>query len=235
MNSVEVNGSFYSLQRPSSWRTWSAAVPDDFAFAVKGPRSITHMKKLTDPQVPLANFFATGLLSLGHQLAPSSGSCRPTLGFHPLRLAAFFDFPAADDHSGCSAREELHEPDRLAEGPDTSTSDERELRHVLEVRHDSFRTPDFCELLRAHNIGWSSRTPRARGPLFDEVTADLVYVRLHGDVELYASGYSDDALARWADKIRAGTPRAGRVRLLRQRHPRARTVRRDHLGEHPPQ
>jgi uncharacterized protein YecE (DUF72 family) len=202
MNSVEVNGSFYSLQRPSSWRTWSAAVPDDFAFAVKGPRFITHMKKLTDPQVPLANFFATGLLSLGHQLGPVLWQLPPNLGFHPLRLAAFFDSLPRTTTQAAALAKELHEPDRLAEGPDTSTSDERELRHVLEVRHDSFRTPDFCELLRAHNIGMVISDSAGTWPMFDEVTADLVYVRLHGDVELYASGYSDDALARWADKIR---------------------------------
>ena len=79
---------------------------------------------------------------------------------------------------------------------------DRPLRHVLEVRHDSFRTPEFCELLRAHDIGMVVADSAGTWPMFDEVTSDLVHVRLHGDEELYASGYSDEALDRWADKVR---------------------------------
>ncbi len=203
MATVEVNGSFYSLQRPSSWRRWSQAVPDDFVFAVKGPRFITHMKKLSDPHVPLANFFATGLLSLGDQLGPVLWQLPPHLGFNPLRLAAFFDVLPRTTTQAAALAAELHEPDRLVEGADTSTPSERELRHVLEVRHESFRTPEFCELLRAHGIGMVVADSAGTWPMFDEVTADLVYVRLHGDEELYASGYSDEALDRWADKVRA--------------------------------
>jgi uncharacterized protein YecE (DUF72 family) len=203
MNTVEVNGSFYSLQRPSSWRSWSAAVPDDFVFAVKGPRFITHMKKLSDPHVPLANFFATGVLSLGDQLGPLLWQLPPHLGFNPLRLAAFFDVLPRTTTQAAALAAELHEPDRLVEGADYSTPSERELRHVLEVRHESFRTAEFCELLRAHGIGMVVADSAGTWPMFDEVTADLVYVRLHGDEELYASGYSDEALARWADKVRA--------------------------------
>ena len=88
MSSVEVNGSFYSLQRASSWQTWARAVPDDFVFAVKGPRFVTHMKKLTDVATPLANFFSSGVLALREKLGPFLWQLPPTLGFDADRLAA---------------------------------------------------------------------------------------------------------------------------------------------------
>lgn len=203
LSSIEVNGSFYSLQRPSSWRAWAAAVPDDFVFAVKGPRFITHMKRLADPEVPLANFFASGVLSLGPRLGPVLWQLPPQTSFDPERLADFFDaLPRRTTHAAELARDR-HEPARLKEGADTAAPADQPLRHVLEVRHESFRTPEFCEVLRAHGIGMVVSDSAGTWPMFDEVTADLVYVRLHGDQELYASGYGAEALGRWADKVRA--------------------------------
>jgi uncharacterized protein YecE (DUF72 family) len=203
LSTIEVNGSFYSLQRPSSWRAWAAAVPEDFVFSVKGPRFITHMKKLTDPEVPLANFFATGVLSLGDRLGPVLWQLPPQVTFRPDRLAAFFDALPRRTTSAAELARSHHEPDRLVEGADTDVPVDRPLRHVLEVRHESFRTPEFCELLRAHDVGMVVSDSAGTWPMFDEVTSDVAYVRLHGDEELYASGYGPDALARWADKARA--------------------------------
>jgi uncharacterized protein YecE (DUF72 family) len=203
LSTIEVNGSFYSLQRPSSWRAWAAAVPEDFVFSVKGPRFITHMKKLTDPEVPLANFFATGVLSLGDRLGPVLWQLPPQVTFRPDRLAAFFDALPRRTTSAAELARSHHESDRLVEGADTDVPVDRPLRHVLEVRHESFRTPEFCELLRAHDVGMVVSDSAGTWPMFDEVTSDVAYVRLHGDEELYASGYGPEALARWADKARA--------------------------------
>ena len=202
MTSIEVNGSFYSLQRPSSYRAWAEAVPEDFLFAVKGPRFVTHMKKLVDVDAPLANFYASGVLSLGDRLGPFLWQLPPNLGFHPDRLAAFFDLLPRRTTEAADLAARLHQPERLKEGPDTSTPVDRPLRHVLEVRHHTFRTAEFCALLKAHDIGMVVADSAGTWPMFDEVTSDLVYVRLHGDEELYASGYGDAALDRWADKIR---------------------------------
>ena len=91
MNSVEVNGTFYALQRPSSFTAWAEQTPDDFVFAVKGSRFITHMKKLNDIETPLANFFASGVLALGPKLGPMLWQLPPNLGFDADRLTAFFD------------------------------------------------------------------------------------------------------------------------------------------------
>ncbi|MFW5471125.1 DUF72 domain-containing protein [Knoellia sp. CPCC 206435] len=202
MSSVEVNGSFYSLQRASSWKAWAQAVPDDFLFAVKGPRFVTHMKKLSDVEVPLANFYASGVLTLGHRLGPFLWQLPPNLGFHPDRLSAFFDLLPRSAAAAAQWASSRHEPERLKGTPDTSAPVDVPLRHVLEVRHETFRTPALAELLRAHDIGLVVADSAGTWPMLDDVTSDLVYVRLHGDEELYASGYSDASLDRWADRIR---------------------------------
>src|SRR5512132_1907221 len=89
-NSVEINGSFYSLQRPSSYQRWHSETPDDFVFSVKGARFITHMKKLRDIETPLANFFASGVLALREKLGPILWQLPPNLGFDAERLRGFF-------------------------------------------------------------------------------------------------------------------------------------------------
>ncbi len=202
MSSVEVNGSFYSLQRASSWQAWAQAVPEDFVFAVKGPRFVTHMKKLNDVEVPLANFFASGVLTLGHRLGPFLWQLPPNLGFHPDRLAAFFDLLPRSAAGAAQWAAPRHEPERLKGTPDPTAPLDVPLRHVLEVRHETFRTPALAELLRAHDIGLVVADSAGTWPMLDDVTSDLVYVRLHGEEELYASGYTDDSLDRWATRVR---------------------------------
>lgn len=201
LTSIEINGSFYALQKPESYLAWVAETPDDFVFSVKGPRFVTHLKKLADVRVPVANFFASGVLALGPKLGPVLWQLPPNLGFHPDRLAAFFDLlprTTAD-----AARLAAEHDERLDDRAWTTTDADRPLRHVLEVRHASFEDPAFVELLRAHGIGLVVADAAGRWPVIEDVTADLVYVRLHGETELYASGYDDDALDRWATKVRA--------------------------------
>lgn len=200
--SIEINGSFYSLQRPSSYAAWREQTPDDFVFAVKGGRFITHMKKLSEVEVPLANFFASGVLALGPKLGPVLWQLPPNLGFDPPRLSAFFDLlprttgEAAELAKGHDAK--VPEDRAL-----TVAEDDRPLRHALEVRHPSFVSSEAVDLLRAHDICSVVADTAGRFPLVEEVTSDHVYVRLHGDTELYVSGYTPDALDRWAAKVRA--------------------------------
>ena len=200
MNTVEINGTFYSLQRPESFRNWHAQTPDDFVFAVKGARFITHMKKLADAETPLANFFASGLLALAEKLGPILWQLPPNFGFHPDRLAAFFDqLPRSTGEAAWLAR---RHDERLTDRSVTTATLDRPLRHALEVRHKSFETPAFCELLREHAVSLVVADTAGKWPLIREVTADLVYLRLHGDVELYTSGYTEEALDTWATEIR---------------------------------
>jgi uncharacterized protein YecE (DUF72 family) len=201
LGTIEINGSFYSLQRPESYRAWRAEAPPGFVFAVKGGRFVTHMKKLADVEVPLANFFASGVLALGDTLGPVLWQLPPNLGYDRDRLARFFDLLPRS--TAAAAALAARHDERLDGRALTETEADRPLRHVLEVRHDSFVTPEFPALLREHGIGLVVADTAGRWPYLEDVTADLVYIRLHGDTELYVSGYDDPALDRWADRVRA--------------------------------
>jgi uncharacterized protein YecE (DUF72 family) len=201
LSTIEINGSFYSLQLPTSYRSWHDQTPDDFRFSVKGGRFITHMKRLSEPEVTLANFFASGVLALRAKLGPILWQLPPTFRFDPERLAAFFaHLPRSSGEAAWLAR---HHDERLKDRALVDTDEDRPLRHALEVRHDSFKTAAFTNLLREHHVAIVVADTAGKWPLIREVTADFVYVRLHGDKELYTSGYSDEALDSWAAYIRS--------------------------------
>ncbi|GAA3632067.1 DUF72 domain-containing protein [Microlunatus ginsengisoli] len=202
-NSIEVNGTFYGLQRPGAFASWAEQTPDDFVFAVKGSRFITHLKKLTDVRTPLANFFASGVLALDRKLGPLLWQLPPNLGFDSARLSDFFDqLPRSLGAAASLARE--HDQRIPADRELVNAVHPRHrLRHALEVRHDSFRTPELISVLREHRIALVLADNPGNWPVMDETTTSFRYVRLHGDTELYASGYSDEALDSWAARIRA--------------------------------
>jgi uncharacterized protein YecE (DUF72 family) len=201
LNSIEINGSFYSLQRPASYQRWAAQTPDDFVFSVKGGRFITHMKKLRDVETPLANFFASGVLALGPKLGPILWQLPPNLGFDPERLQAFLDLLPRTTREA-AARAEQHD-ERMTDRTWTTTDADRPLLHALEVRHASFAVPEFIAMLRKANVALVVADTAKRFPYLSDVTADFVYVRLHGDEELYVSGYSEKALDAWAERVKA--------------------------------
>lgn len=197
---IEVNGSFYALQKPDSYRAWAAATPDDFVFSVKGPRFITHMKKLTDVRVPLANFLGSGVLALEHRLGPLLWQLPPTLGFDAERMKTFFGLlPRTTAAAAALAGEHDQRLDGRAW---TTTEEDRPLRHAVEVRHDSFAVPAFVDLARAHGVTLVTADTAGRWPFLDHETSDVAYARLHGDAELYVSGYDDAALDAWAERVR---------------------------------
>lgn len=203
LSSIEINGSFYALQRPASFHRWAAETPPGFVFSVKGGRFITHMKKLRDVQTPLANFFGSGVLALQDKLGPLLWQLPPTLGFDADRLADFFTgLPASTGEAAYLAR---RHDDRLAGRAWTGVLADRPLRHAVEVRHDSYKSPAFVQLLRQLGVGLVVADTAGRWPQLFDVTADFVYVRLHGAQELYVSGYGPDELAVWAERIRAWT------------------------------
>ena len=202
MTSVEVNGSFYALQRPTSYATWAAQVPDDFVFAVKGGRFITHLKRLLDVGTPLANFFASGFLALGPRTGPVLWQFPASMRYQHERFETFLTLlprtcgGAAFLASGHDAKVPADRALTIAADPS------QPLRHAFEVRHESFRDPSFSALLRAHGAALVVSDNPGRWPVFDDVTADFVYVRLHGHEQLYASGYDDASLDAWAGRIR---------------------------------
>jgi uncharacterized protein YecE (DUF72 family) len=198
---IEINGSFYSLQRPESYAEWHDQTPADFVFALKGSRYITHMLKLKNVDAALANFFASGVLRLGAKLGPILWQFPPQLAFDADRFAAFFALlPRDSDAALALARGH----DERLEGRAWLAIDRpRRLRHAVEIRHPSFVDPAFVALLRRHRIALVVADTAGRWPLLEDLTADFVYIRLHGDKELYASGYSDGALDHWAGRIAA--------------------------------
>lgn len=201
LNSVEINGSFYSLQRPSSYQDWAAQTPDSFLFAVKGGRFITHMKKLRDVETPMANFFASGPLALGDKLGPVLWQLPPNLRYDADVVRGFLELLPSSTASAVEFA--LRHDERLDGRAWTTVDADRPLRHAVEVRHPSFRNRGFVELLREYGVALVVADTAGRWPYLEDVTADFVYVRLHGDVELYTSGYTDEALDRWAEKVRA--------------------------------
>ncbi|SON83664.1 conserved hypothetical protein [Xanthomonas citri pv. fuscans] len=200
--SVEINGSFYSLQRPESFQRWHDETPEDFVFSVKGPRFITHMKRLRDCEQALANFFASGVLRLGAKLGPILWQLPPTLRFDAELLDAFLGSLPRDSEAALARARKRDTA--LMQGRSALAIDRRRpIRHALEVRHDSFCDPACMRLLRRHNVAVVVADTAGKFPYLEDVSADFVYVRLHGDAQLYASGYSDPALDRWAARIAA--------------------------------
>lgn len=206
LGSVEINGSFYSLQKPEFYRRWHDETPPEFLFAVKGGRFVTHMKRLRDVAAPLANFFASGVLALGDKLGPVLWQLPPTVPYDQDLLADFFDLLPRDT-AAAAVLAAAHD-ERLTGRALTEAPVERPVRHALEVRHPSFVDPTLPDFLRSHGIGLVTASAARDWPYLEDVTADFVYVRLHGETELYASGYTDEELDRWAARI-AGWTAAG--------------------------
>jgi uncharacterized protein YecE (DUF72 family) len=211
LRTIEINGSFYSLQRPESYARWAAETPEDFLFSVKGPRFVTHLKKLAGVETPLANFFASGVLALGRKLGPVLWQLPPTLGYDEQRLAAFFDLLPRT--TGAAAALAGRHDERMEGRALTVAADDRPLRHALEVRHRTFAVPAFVDLLRSYDVALVVADTAGKWPALHDVTADFVYLRLHGDQELYVSGYDPPAIATWAARVRTwaagGTPADG--------------------------
>lgn len=197
-DTIELNGSFYSLQRPQSFLQWQAETPPDFTFAIKGSRYITHMLRLRNVEGPLANFFAQGLLHFGAGLGPILWQLPPNLSFEPERLEQFFSLlPRTLKQAAELAR---NHDDRLRDRSWFEVRKDAPLRHALEIRHESFVTEKFIRLLRRYGVA-SVVADTVEWPLLMDVTSDFVYCRLHGSEQLYSSGYEADALDVWARRV----------------------------------
>jgi uncharacterized protein YecE (DUF72 family) len=210
---VEINGTFYSLQRPESFIRWRDDTPGGFVFAVKGPRFITHTLRLRDVEEPLANFLASGVLALREKLGPILWQLPPTLRWDAASIEAFLDLLPRDTLA--AARLARRHGARMRGRSVTDTDAKRPLRHALEIRHPSFACPEFVATLRQRGIALVTADTAGKWPVLEDATADFAYVRLHGDKALYRSGYSAGAIADWARRIdawsRGATPRGARL------------------------
>ena len=200
VSSIEINGTFYSLQTARSYQAWAEQVPDDFIFSVKGGRFITHILRLKNVELPLANFFASGVLRLGKKLGPILWQLPPSFRYDRERLATFFKLLPRDTRAAAVLAKKHNDK---VKDPWLEPGPLRPLRHAIEVRHESFKTPEFIALLRTHGTALVVADTARKWPFMEDVTADFVYVRLHGDAELYVSGYTPAALEEWRRKVAA--------------------------------
>ena len=198
--SIEINGTHYSLQRPRTFMNWYEQAPREFVFAVKGSRYITHMKRLRGVEIPLANFLASGVLALREKLGPFLWQFPPNFQFEPETMEHFFALLPRST-TGAARLSRKHDA-MLSEAGWTKGGPHRLLRHCVEIRHPSFMVPEFFQLLRRHGIAFVFADTAQKWPYSEDVTADFVYIRLHGDSQIYVSGYTDSSLAWWAARIR---------------------------------
>lgn len=217
MNSVEINGTFYSLQRPSSYEKWSNETPDNFVFALKGPRFISHLRRLKDIRTPLANFFASGPLLLGDKLGPILWQFPAHFPYDEQRFSDFLKLlPKSTTKAAELASEYTIPKDRVWLG----RVGRKRLRYAFEMRHPSFFEEGFFQLLRRYNAALVLADTAGKFPYFEDVTADFVYVRLHGAEELYASGYKEEQLRWWAARLGkwrdGGQPRGAKLAADKQ-------------------
>lgn len=198
---IELNGSFYALQRPSSYLQWYEQTPPGFVFSIKATRYITHILRLENIETAMANFFASGLLALKEKLGPILWQFPPSFRFDADLFESFLKQLPHDTHAATKLAEKR---DAAMHGREyIKTDQKRPLRHAVEIRNKSFETPDFIALLRKYKVALVIADTAGKWPYKEDITADFTYLRLHGDVELYSSGYTDQALDQWAARITA--------------------------------
>jgi uncharacterized protein YecE (DUF72 family) len=179
LSSIEVNGTFYRTQTPATFRKWASEVPDGFVFALKGPRFAVNRRVLKEAGDSIKRFLDSGIGELGDRLGPLLWQFAPTKKFDPVDFGGFLELL----------------PDAL---------DGRRLRHVIEVRHDSFRTPDFISLLRRFAMP-AVYTDHARYPNIADLTGDFVYARLQRGKDSLPTAYPPKELDAWAGRLRLWT------------------------------
>jgi len=201
LGNVEINATFYSHQKPESFANWAAQAPDDFVFSVKGHQLVTHIKRLRDVELPLANFFASGVLALGSKLGPFCWQLPGNSKYDADRMETFLGLlPQTPEALVALAGK----GDFDKRTPFLDASGITKVRHAIEVRHESFAVPGFIEQLRAHNVALVV-ADTAEWPYLDQ-TADFAYARLQGapGAESYTEAQRTergDWLKSWAEGV----------------------------------
>ncbi len=176
VTAIEINGTYYGSQKPESFAKWHAETPDDFVFAMKANRFATNKKVLSDAGKSIEMFIGSGIVELKKKLGPINWQFMPTKKFDPADFEGFLKL-LPKSHEGHA------------------------LRHVVEVRHDSFKVPEFIDLVRGYDVG-IVLTDKADFPHIHDVTAPFVYARLQAARDDEELGYSGAALDAWAERAR---------------------------------
>lgn len=200
VTSIEINGTFYRMQTPKSFQQWYAQVPDDFQFAVKAPQYMTHRRRMKDVAQPLRNFFASGVLALGKKLGPILWQLPPNL---PLVDDRFEQFMRELPHDSLVASALAMEHDSFIKSPLVEAPGKFPIRHAFEFRHSSFHDSDFFAVMRQNNVALVFADSGEHSLNVEELTADHVYLRMHGQGEVLQNGYPDAYLKMTAKKVLA--------------------------------
>ena len=174
LTSIEVNGTYYGTIKRGSFVNWRDETPDDFVLALKAPRFATNRRVLAQAGPSITRFFDSGVMELNHKLGPINWQFMATKKFDPVDFAAF-----------------------LALLP--KTIDGREIRHAVEVRHDSFCCVEFIELARARGVAIVTAAD-SKFPCIADATADFTYARIMGTSDAHAQGYAPAALKLWSER-----------------------------------
>jgi len=225
VSSIEINGSFYALQTPERYAGWYADTPEDFIFSVKAPRYVTHIRRLREVEKPIANFFASGIFHLRQKLGPILWQFPPRFKFDPELFEAFLQLLPNDTEAALESARGCEE--RMEGRSYLEIDQKRRLRHAVEIRNESFVDAAFVALLRKYRVALVVADTAGKWPYYEDLTSDFVYLRLHGDEELYTSGYTEAALKRWSQRIRRWShgSQAQDARLITQRKPQPRRSR----------
>jgi uncharacterized protein YecE (DUF72 family) len=176
LTSIEINGTFYRTQTPATFRKWGSEVPDEFVFSVKGPRYATNRSVLKEAGDSIQRFLDSGVTELGDHLGPLLWQFAPTKKFDEVDFGGFLEL-LPNKFNG------------------------RHVRHVVEVRHDSFKTPEFIALLRKFSIP-PVYTDHVRYPNIADVTGDFVYARLQQGDDKVPTAYPPKAIGEWSKRLR---------------------------------
>lgn len=176
VTSIEINGTYYGSQKPESFAKWHDETPDDFIFSLKGSRYITNRRVLAEAEDSIERFFTGGVMQLKAKLGVVNWQFMPTKKFDPVDFEAFLKLLP-----------------KSVEG--------RAIRHAVEVRHDSFKVPDFISLVRDYGVA-IVMSGDSDYPQLADLTAPFVYARIMGTTEKAAAGYTPSALDRWAERAR---------------------------------
>lgn len=197
---IEINGTFYGQQRPASFANWYADTPENFVFSIKAPRYVTHILRLKDVETPIANFLASGLFHLKEKLGPILWQFPPSFRFDAERFESFLELLPHDTRDALKLAQ--RRDSRLSGRDYLEIDSDRPIHHAVEIRNESFVDPAFIQLLRRYRVAFVIADTAGKWPYYEDVTSDFIYIRLHGAEELYASGYTDEALDRWAMRIK---------------------------------
>jgi uncharacterized protein YecE (DUF72 family) len=198
-DSIELNGTFYSLKSPANFAHWFAQTPEEFLFAIKGGRFITHNLKLRNCDTAMGNFYASGILLLGRKTGPFLWQLPATYAFDAGRMDSFMATLPRSSHEAEAIA--LRHDARLKRGACAEAVEDVPYRHAFEVRHESYFNEEFYSILRAHRCALVIADTGGKFPFSDVITTDFVYIRLHGPRQIYASEYTDSDLKWWASQI----------------------------------